>query len=123
MIEEEVSVIGVPGELRELFLNLFVNACEAMPDGGDLRVRIGRGGDAQAQIEVSDTGVGIPPDVLKTIFKPFFTTKGSSGTGLGLSVVRGIILRCGGSVTVDSHVGSGSTFRVVLPLAGEQVRT
>ncbi|MCZ6573125.1 MAG: GAF domain-containing sensor histidine kinase, partial [Planctomycetota bacterium] len=122
-IEEEVSVVAVPGELRELFLNLFVNACEAMPDGGDLRVRIGRGGDAQAQIEVSDTGVGIPPDVLKTIFKPFFTTKGSSGTGLGLSVVRGIILRCGGSVTVESDVGSGSTFRVVLPLAGEQVRT
>jgi two-component system NtrC family sensor kinase len=106
----------VPGELRELFLNLIVNSCDAMPTGGQLHISVSVVREQQeVQLVVRDTGRGIPKEVLKRIFEPFFTTKGKNGTGLGLAVVRNTIIRCGGSAEVDSDDGVGTTFRIRLP--------
>jgi len=104
------------GQLRQAFLNLVLNAAEAMKAGGTLSL-ISRPvpGDA-VEIEISDTGVGIPSDILPKVIDPFFTTK-EKGTGLGLSVVYGIIERHGGRVDISSTVGKGTTVVVRLPVA------
>jgi two-component system NtrC family sensor kinase len=99
-----------------VFLNLFLNARDAMPKGGWLTVAT-RAEDGTAVIEVADTGVGIPSDHLGRIYDPFFTTKPEGrGTGLGLSVTYGIVQEHGGSLTCDSQPGQGTRFRLVLPL-------
>ena len=104
------------------FLNLIANARQAMPRGGRLRVEVRENAQTQmAEIRVSDTGVGIPPEQLRIIFEPFFTTKepdenGHGGTGLGLSVCRQIIEQHHGRIRVESVVGKGSKFTVKLPL-------
>jgi len=109
-------VRAVPAELRELFLNLVVNACDAMPSGGTLCVEVGEGPDGDSVcIVVRDTGIGMSSDVKKRAFEPFFTTKGRRGTGLGLAVVRSIVVRYGGQIEVESEVGRGTTFRISLP--------
>ncbi|MGD8867128.1 MAG: ATP-binding protein [Gemmatimonadales bacterium] len=108
---------GNPRNLQQLFLNLFLNAIQAMPDGGSLDVRATVNGDGFLRVDVSDTGVGIPAQDLDKIFEPFFTTKEpGKGTGLGLSVAYGIIEKHHGRITVQSEVGRGSTFSVFLPL-------
>jgi PAS domain S-box-containing protein len=105
-------------QLEQVLLNLAVNARDAMPRGGQLTLRTARQ-DAQVLLEVTDTGVGMSPEVLAHIFEPFFTTKPQGqGTGLGLSTVYGIVQQSGGQVQVDSAPGRGTTFRVVLPRAG-----
>src|SRR5206468_638141 len=101
-------ILGDAGELREALTNLILNAVDATPTGGTLGLVTTAGGD-QVEIAVSDTGVGIPPAVREKIFDPFFTTKGPQGTGLGLSLTYGIVVRHGGFVTVDSEEGRGST--------------
>jgi PAS domain S-box-containing protein len=110
------------GELELAILNLVVNARDAMPSGGVLTLRAENvpDGDAQAAdqvaISVRDTGTGIAPDVLSRIFDPFFTTKPvGKGTGLGLSQVYGFARQAGGEATVDSQLGSGATFTLLLP--------
>jgi len=105
------------GQLRQAFVNIMLNACEAMKDGGRLAIR-SRPLPAGRAIELvfSDTGSGIPPDRLAKIFDPFFTTK-EMGTGLGLSVVYGIVERHGGTIGTQSEVGAGTTFTIVLPVA------
>lgn len=115
------DVLAVSGQVRQVLLNIILNAIEAMPEGGHLRVatraagRSDRAGASQLVIvEVSDTGGGIPPESLNRIFDPFYTTK-AKGTGLGLSVSYGIIKSHGGSVEVDSEVGKGTCFVVKLP--------
>jgi len=123
-------VQGNPTLIHQIFLNLCVNARDAMPQGGTLRLvaanrRIEAGAVAAIPgarpgdwlvIEVSDTGTGIPPEVLEQIWTPFFTTKGvGKGTGLGLSTVRSIVASHHGYVELDTAVGRGSTFRVFLP--------
>ncbi|HEX5137783.1 MAG TPA: ATP-binding protein [Planctomycetota bacterium] len=109
-------VWGTPGEYREMFLNLLVNACDAMPDGGTLSVSFQADPDKrQLEAAVKDTGVGMSAETQARIFEPFFTTKGNQGTGLGLVVVRSVVVRRGGSVVVESSVGSGTCFRVVIP--------
>jgi two-component system NtrC family sensor kinase len=111
-------VMGNAHNLQQVFLNLFLNAIQAMPDGGILTVRsyIDNG---VVKIEVSDTGVGIPAENLDKIFDPFFTTKEiGKGTGLGLSVSYGIIKKHRGHVEVQSEVGRGTTFSVTLPPSG-----
>lgn len=109
-------VHAVEGEIRELLLNLLLNAIDAMPRGGRIaiRTRQARGG---AQVAVVDEGVGMTEDVKRRVFEPFFTTKGRAGNGLGLSVCWGIAERHGGTLAVDSTPGAGSTFTLTLPAA------
>lgn len=111
----ELLVDGDPGQLQQVLVNLAVNARDAMPDGGRLVVRTTAHND-NAVVEVVDSGVGIPESDLERLFDPFFTTKeAGQGTGLGLAVVHGIVSLHGGHVEVESALGRGSTFRVVLP--------
>jgi signal transduction histidine kinase len=114
---EMPSVHGNAGKLQQVFLNLFLNARDAMNSGGTLEVRSWAEG-LGARIEVSDSGHGIAPEVLHRIYDPFFTTKAArKGTGLGLSVTYGIIQEHGGSIEVSNRRGGGACFRVELPLA------
>jgi two-component system NtrC family sensor kinase len=103
------------GQLRQAFINIIINACDAMPQGGRLVVATADAPDAVV-VRITDTGTGIPPDVLSKVLDPFFTTK-DKGTGLGLSVVYGIVERLGGALTIDSTVGTGTTVQIRLPAA------
>lgn len=105
-----------PGQLNQVLVNIVVNAMHAMPGGGLLTIRTGIA-DKAICILVQDTGTGIKADIFDKIFLPFFTTKDvDQGTGLGLSVVYGIIKEHGGTISVQSREGQGSTFEVRLPL-------
>jgi signal transduction histidine kinase len=107
-----------PSQLKQVIVNLVVNAIQAMPEGGKLDIRTRTRGD-HISIFVEDTGVGMSKEILKQIFLPFFTTKDvGEGTGLGLSVVHGIVTSHGGTIKVDSTVGLGTTFEIILPLVG-----
>ncbi|MBI2466311.1 MAG: GAF domain-containing protein, partial [Candidatus Rokubacteria bacterium] len=112
------EVAGDPAELREALTNLVFNALDAMPEGGRLVLETGVEGDWVYCIIV-DTGVGMSEDVRHRVFDPFFTTKGERGTGLGLSVVYGIVTRHGGEIDVRSAPGRGSVFTIRLPVARE----
>ena len=109
-------VHGDAAQLQQVVLNLVMNAAEATPGGGALRVRTrSTSGAREVVLEVSDTGVGIPASILPKIFDPFFTTKEEAkGTGLGLAVVYGIVEAHGGDIEVESEPGRGTTFRVKL---------
>jgi len=112
-------VQGVEYKLQQIFLNLFLNARDAMPKGGWLSVA-GRIDGHDAVVEVGDTGVGIPAEHLARIYDPFFTTKAEGrGTGLGLSVTYGIVREHRGTLTCTSDVGQGTKFKLVLPLDHE----
>jgi PAS domain S-box-containing protein len=114
--ESGVRVRGVEYKLQQVFLNLFLNARDAMPKGGWLSVTSTVSGD-EALVEVADTGVGIPSEHLARIYDPFFTTKSEGrGTGLGLSVTYGIVQEHAGALTCDSDPNHGTRFRLVLPL-------
>lgn len=113
---QALTVRGVPSELREVMVNLIMNAVDAMPFGGDIGIETHQEGD-WAIISVSDTGCGITEEVRQHMFDPFFTTKGEAGSGLGLWVSQGIAARHGGDIQVRSELGKGSDFRVRLPLA------
>jgi two-component system, NtrC family, sensor kinase len=104
--------------LIQVFLNLFINAIDAMPKGGDLTVNVSEEKKTGfLAVQITDTGDGIPEHLLKSIFNPFFTTKPvGSGTGLGLSVSRGIIEKHGGHIDVESRAGQGATFTAYLPI-------
>jgi PAS domain S-box-containing protein len=107
------------GQLDQVLVNLSVNARDAMPRGGVLTIaterRTSDTGLLFADVTVSDTGTGIPPETLPRVFEPFFTTKGDRGTGLGLSVVHGVISKARGTIGCESVVGKGTTFRISLP--------
>jgi PAS domain S-box-containing protein len=109
-------VMGRPAELNEVFTNLVLNAIDAMPRGGTLRIRTRLGDHRHAVITVADTGMGMTEEVRKRVFDPFFTTKGEEGTGLGLSVSHSIVERHGGDLRVDSRPGEGTTFTITLPI-------
>jgi two-component system, cell cycle sensor histidine kinase and response regulator CckA len=120
---EELATEMDRGQLAQILMNLLINACDAMPGGGRIVVRSGARGDSLVWFEVQDTGHGIPSEIRERIFEPFFSTKDRShGTGLGLSVVHGIVTHHGGSIEVASAPGAGSTFRVLLSrlVAGER---
>ena len=103
-------------------MNLIMNACDAMPRGGELTIVTADCEDSFVRVEVSDNGVGIAPEHLSKIFDPFFTTKSTSrGTGLGLAVTYGIIREHLGKIEVQSTVGRGTSFRVELPVARKVV--
>jgi two-component system sensor kinase FixL len=105
-------------KLQQLFINLGINAADAMPDGGTLAIHMTPRNSAEVEIRVADTGTGIAADVLPHLFEPFYTTKErGEGVGLGLAVVKGIVVDHGGSIDVSSEVGKGTEFCVVLPIA------
>ena len=113
-------VLADPDQMSQVFINLVMNAVHAMPDGGTLR--IGLTPEKQmVKLTVADTGHGIPSDVVKKIFEPFYTTKEfGQGTGLGLTVVKGIIEEHQGSIAVESEEGRGTTFTILFPIADSQ---
>jgi two-component system, NtrC family, sensor kinase len=109
------AVYGNWGKLQQVFINLFLNARDAMPSGGELKV-LSSTNDSVVTIDIEDTGVGISGDDIKRIYDPFFTTKKTGkGTGLGLSVTYGIIQEHGGRISVDSAPGKGAHFKLKLP--------
>jgi signal transduction histidine kinase len=106
-----------PNEMKQVFINIINNAFQAMPQGGDLWIRVHPVGGYEAMIEFADTGVGISPENLQKIFEPFFSTKEDrDGTGLGLSISYRIVQRYGGRIDAESESGKGTIFRIVLPL-------
>ena len=112
-LEPVPEVVADFGQLRQAFVNIAFNACEAMGSSGRLMVATRPAGNA-VEVVIADTGPGIPPERLPKIFDPFFTTK-EKGTGLGLSVVYGIVEKHGGSISVESEVGRGTAFTIRLP--------
>jgi len=119
VIAQLPPVVADPIQLERVFLNLLKNAIEAMPKGGTVTIRpsINNG---YIKIEFTDTGTGIPPELLESIFKPLFTSKAESGgTGLGLSVCKTIIEAHGGTIEVKSEKGKGANFIVQIPLPNE----
>lgn len=111
------------GQMRQVFLNIILNATQAMPDGGELEISTGRWvsegtegteGTEGVEIAIRDTGKGIPKEDIQNIFLPFFTTK-EEGTGLGLAISYGIVKEHDGRIEVESEVGQGTTFRIFLP--------
>jgi signal transduction histidine kinase len=108
-------VRGNAGKLQQVLLNLFLNARDAMPEGGTLTVR-SWGEAGFVHVEVADTGQGIAPENLSRIYDPFFTTKGvKRGTGLGLSITYGIVQEHNGIIEVESKIGAGTRFRLEFP--------
>jgi len=115
------AVLGNYGKLQQVFMNLIMNARDAMPRGGELTLAT-ECEDSTVRVEVSDNGVGIPPEHLSKIFDPFFTTKATSrGTGLGLAVTYGLIREHSGKIQVESVPGRGTTFRLEFPMARKAV--
>ena len=114
-------VLGNPRNLQQVFLNLCLNGIQAMSKGGVLGIRARAEGESLVRVDVSDTGVGISAENLGKIFEPFFTTKeAGKGTGLGLTVVQSIVEKHGGRISVESELGKGTTFTVLLPVARTQ---
>jgi PAS domain S-box-containing protein len=119
--DDESLTLGNASELREVFVNLIVNAVDAMPEGGSLDISCRRAAD-RIQLRFSDTGTGMKEEVRERVFEPFYTTKGVQGTGLGLAVSYGIIERHDGSIGVESRLGEGTAFFIDLPLAQSEAQ-
>jgi len=121
LCEQPATVLAIEHQLQQVFLNLFLNAKDAMAEGGTLHIRA-RVVSAKVEVVVSDTGVGISRENIRKIYDPFFTTKsGGKGTGLGLSVSYGIVQEHGGIISVESKLGSGTSFKLEFPLARKAV--
>ena len=117
--ESVPRVEGDRNQLQQVLLNLSLNSCAAMPEGGEIRIATSAV-NGNVRIEVTDTGCGIPDDVLDKVFDPFFSTKPvGKGTGLGLSVSLGIVQQHGGAMEVESETGKGTRFTIVLPAIQE----
>src|SRR5206468_6750075 len=106
-------------QIRQALLNLLRNAREAMPDGGDVDVKVLAEGMSVA-MRVEDRGSGIADDVRPRVFDPFFSTKGE-GTGLGLAITRQIVVAHGGTITCEPREGGGTSFRIALPIAPARI--
>jgi signal transduction histidine kinase len=108
-------ILGGRASLLQVFVNLVTNAAQSLPKGGTITLALATAGEGVAA-RVSDDGRGMTPEVRSRIFEPFFTTKPDGrGSGLGLSIVQGIVARHGGAITVDSVPGQGTTVTVLLP--------
>ena len=110
-------ILGTPTELREVFVNLVLNAVQAMPAGGTLSLSVQRRDARAVTVEVEDTGVGMTARVARRIFEPLYTTKGNNGTGMGLTMTQGIVQEHNGRIEVDSKPGRGTLFRLHFPFA------
>jgi signal transduction histidine kinase len=135
-VDSDALVMADPTQIHQIFMNLFTNAAQAMEaEGGELTIHItqtrldrsfvsmhpGFMPGEFLSIAVADTGIGIPQEKLENIFDPYFTTKGrAEGTGLGLSVVHGIVQNCNGEIVVESEVGRGTTFNIYLPVSSQE---
>jgi signal transduction histidine kinase len=113
-------VLASAGQIEQVVVNLLTNAAKATPPGrrGDIVIKIGPGGDGKARLDVIDKGMGIDPKIQERIFEPFFTTRRvglGRGAGLGLAICHAIVTDHGGTLTVESELGRGSTFRLELP--------
>jgi signal transduction histidine kinase len=119
----------VRGQIEQILINLLINARQAMPRGGHLRIEVRENAQTgMAEVSIADTGVGIAPEQLRLIFEPFYSTKepdesGHGGSGLGLTVCRQIIEQHQGRIRVESLVGKGSKFIIKLPLKVAQTVT
>ncbi len=115
------AIRGKRQDLQQALVNILLNAIQAMPQGGDIKIRAGHGPQGFLRVDLSDSGTGIQPEDMAHIFDPFYTTKESGlGTGLGLSIVYNIIRTHGGHIEVKSEVGLGSTFSIFLPIHAEK---
>ena len=113
-------VYADPNHLKQVFINLVMNAFQAMNDGGTLLLHSTSGNDGCAELEIADTGPGIPAEALDHIFMPFYTTKApGEGTGLGLFITRKIVELYSGTISVKSAPGQGTTFRITLPACAD----
>src|SRR5438132_425031 len=116
------SIHGRPAALTEAMTNLILNALDAMPDGGTLRIATRQERGGPVTITVGDSGVGMSEAVRQRVFEPFFSTKGEAGSGLGLSMAYSIVRRHGGDIHVDSQPGRGATFTLTFPAARERAK-
>lgn len=115
-LEDMPKIMADVDQLQEVFLNIIINAYQAMPEGGKIKITTSNFQNLYAQIQIADTGIGIPQANLKNIFMPFFSTKGH-GTGLGLSICHNIIKNHNGSIELESHPNQGTTFTIKIPFA------
>jgi PAS domain S-box-containing protein len=111
------DIVGNEGEIRDAITNLILNAVDAMPDGGQLKVSAHAIGSNRIQLEVTDTGIGMDEETRSRCLELFFTTKGARGTGLGLAMVYGTVERHGGEIQIQSQPGAGTTVRLIFPEA------
>ncbi|MEO6094875.1 MAG: ATP-binding protein [Fibrobacteria bacterium] len=115
-------VMAVEGEIREALTNLYLNAFDAMPEGGTLNLRTRKSKDKRVVVEVADTGAGMNEETRRRCLEPFYTTKGERGTGLGLAMVYGVAERHGADLQIESALGKGTLIRLILPAAEEQMQ-
>jgi len=121
------EIMGDPRQLQQVFLNMMVNASQAMQEGGRLTIGTRKGpatsdGEATVEVVFRDTGCGIPPEIQATIFHPFVTRGKKGGTGLGLSISKNIIDLHGGEVVLESELGKGTTFVIRLLVQGPRAQ-
>jgi signal transduction histidine kinase/CheY-like chemotaxis protein len=118
-LDDLPDIMGAASELREVFVNLILNAVQAMPDGGTITFDTFTTDQQAVRATVTDTGIGMSADVQENIFEPLFTTKGEQGTGMGLAASYGIIQEHGGDIDVTSEPGEGTTFTLTFPPADD----
>jgi len=119
---ERPTVLGDPGQIHQMLLNLTLNARDAMPNGGEICIQTAFDQEDGLVLSVSDTGTGISKEIRDRVFQPFFTTKPAErGTGMGLAIVQRIVQNHGGRIDLETKVGRGTTFRIHLPHAGARV--
>ena len=114
-VDESIpTILADPGQLDQIFGNIFLNAIQAMPEGGQLIIKSGTAGPDTIAVSITDTGVGIPGETIKKIFEPLFTSK-AKGIGLGMAITKTFVEGHGGTIEVQSEIGKGTTFTVRLP--------
>jgi nitrogen fixation negative regulator NifL len=118
-VREVLPIMCKPAEIREIFINIINNALDAMPGGGAISFDAWTGDDT-IHVSIADTGEGMPEYIVRNIFDPFFSTKGVEGTGLGMSMVYGIVTRHGGEIEVNSEIGKGTMFTLQFPTTNKE---
>ncbi|PJA27323.1 MAG: hypothetical protein CO189_07390 [candidate division Zixibacteria bacterium CG_4_9_14_3_um_filter_46_8] len=118
-LQEKSSCLGNATELREVLINMIMNAIDAMPEGGILRIRNTSDVDKN-EIIIEDSGIGMDRETMGKVFEPFFTTKGGKGTGLGMSIAFGIISKLNGGIAIESEPGKGTRFTITLPRVNQE---